>query len=146
MKVRRFLSAFLPASIQPSENTDKQMVIIHDRTNFSKTACSKMCILTFKYCTCMRTNILSSFSCLWTLAQRGKRFLIKVTPLSTSVKETQWDPGKEQWWCSLVKTHAAALLWQWKRKAFIVSGRCFSHCFMEMPFCFKFFVLDKQKD
>lgn len=40
----------------------------------------------------------------------GKRFLIKVTPLSTSVKETQWDPGKEQWWCSLAKAHAAALL------------------------------------
>lgn len=33
-----------------------------------------------------------------------------------------------------------------ERKAFIVSGRCFSRCFMEIPFCFKFFVLDKQKD
>lgn len=91
-----------------------------------------LCMLTFGTVQCTRIKHWVGLSLLFTPTRwggvGGGHFLMKVTLLPTSLKETLWDPGKEHQQCSQGLCY------------------CLSYCSIEMLFCFKFFVLDKQKD
>lgn len=142
--MNRFLSAFLPTVAQTSDSTDKQMVIIHDRTSFSKTACS---------------NIHPHSHVLYMCAHKHSvEFLL---PLNARTEGDAFPPQSHSalhfcqgnpvgFWersravASSEGPHCCLALTM-KRRALIVSGWCFSLCFMGKPFYFKFFVLDKQR-
>lgn len=55
-----------------------------------------------------------------TLTEWG-HFLIKVPPLSVSVKETQWDPGKQRWLCSEGPRRCLAFTMKGKASKFLAS-------------------------
>lgn len=129
MQVGRFLSAFLPSAAQASENTDKQMVIIHDGTVFQRQP-----VQTFTtYCTRVHTHTLDFLFCRVSApcehSHRQRNISSSKSPLSPFLSgKAQWDPGKEQGWCPAVRAPRTPLPGSHneKKSAHRFSGRCFS--------------------